>query len=122
MNIIDKLSDAVSQSVEQLGKKSSEIIEVNKLNLNISKREREIQGLYEELGRHVYQHLRGENYINVQDLDKYFDQINYLQNDIETLRRLVIKIQRIKYCSKCKEEFDEEIVYCPLCGKYIREQ
>lgn len=121
MSFMDKLSKAISQSMNEISKKSSEIIEINKMNMSISKREREIQELYEELGRHVYEHLQGGNYISKLDLESYISKIEFLKKDIQTLEKLVLSIQNIKHCPKCKVEFDEDIAYCPLCGKYIKD-
>ncbi|SNS07509.1 Dor1-like family protein [Anaerovirgula multivorans] len=121
MSFTNKLSKAISQSMNEISKKSSEIIEVNKMNLSINKREKEIQELYEELGRHVYEHLQGGNYINKLDLESYISRIEFLKRDIETLEKLVLSIQKIKHCPRCEVEFNEDISYCPLCGKYIKD-
>lgn len=121
MTFMDKLLETVHQSINNISKKSSEIIEVNKMNFSISKREGEIEELYEKLGRYVYKQLKGEHSINPIDLEGYISRIDFLKKDVETLEKLVLNIQNIKYCPRCKVEFDEDISYCPLCGKYIKE-
>ncbi|AKL94262.1 hypothetical protein CACET_c07520 [Clostridium aceticum] len=118
--MIDKLSDAVYQSMQQIGKKTSEILEVNKLNLSINKRKREIDELYEALGKYVYKYIQQYNNLTREDIDQYFNKIAFLQKDIETLEKLVLSVQNVLHCTHCKVEFDEEISYCPLCGRYIK--
>ncbi|AOY76190.1 hypothetical protein [Clostridium formicaceticum] len=120
MILIDKLSEAVYQSMHQIGKKTSEILEVNKLNLSVNKRKREIEELYEELGAYVYQYLRQYERLTREDVDQYVNKIAYLQKDIESLEKLILSVQNIQHCANCKVEFDEEISYCPLCGRYIK--
>ncbi|SDK15462.1 SIR2 family protein [Natronincola ferrireducens] len=122
MGFMDKLSDALSQSVEEIGKKSSEIIEVNKLSMNIGKKEREMEKLFLELGEYVYRNLQEYNYISRDNAEIYMHKIAYLEKEIDTLEKLALNIKKIRYCPRCKEEFDgEEVSYCPICGKYIRE-
>lgn len=121
MDLIEKLSDAVARSIEDFGKKSSEVIEVNKMRLTISKREREIEELYKKLGLHIYNHMQKYDSITKEEIGIYMEKIFHLQKNIEALEKLVVNILDIKYCPNCKVEFDEEISYCPLCGKYIRD-
>ncbi|WP_026477140.1 zinc ribbon domain-containing protein [Alkaliphilus transvaalensis] len=119
MSFIDKLSSSVSDTAKSLGKKSNELMEISKLNVSIRKREEEILKLFEELGQYVYGRLKRLNYISKSEAEATIIAIEKLEEEIKTLEKLILNIKKIKYCSDCEIEADDDARYCPTCGKYI---
>jgi hypothetical protein len=120
MDIMDKFSHKISQSARLLAQKSSDIVEINKLYMSIRKREEDILETYEEIGRYVYNQLRESNHIIKEELVSQMRKVDTLQNEVASLEKLIISIKNLKYCSACKEEYHEDVYYCPYCGKSLR--
>ncbi|MDR5659413.1 hypothetical protein RH915_07910 [Serpentinicella sp. ANB-PHB4] len=120
MRFMDKLSYTLAESVKSLSEKSSEVVEISKINLSIRKREKELEDLYIEIGRQVYNQMKNNQAFATTQLNQLVNKIASLENDIETLQKLVFKMQKINACDYCKETYDDDISYCPLCGKSLK--
>lgn len=119
MALLDKLSNTLSETTKILGEKSSEVVEINKLNLSIRKKQNEINEIYEKIGEYIYGKFKRVNFITKEELDPWLNEIDALEKHIESLDRIVRNIKSAKYCSNCEIELDKDINYCPLCGKYL---
>lgn len=119
MGFLDKLSSSVSETAKTLTKRSADLVEISKLNLSIRKREEEIQELYETLGQYVHARLKKMQYINREDVEEYLRKIEALETDIQVFDKMVLKMRNINFCDKCDIEMDDDVRYCPLCGKYL---
>lgn len=119
MSIIDKLSTSVSDTAKSLGKKSNDLMEISKLNISIRKREEEILRLFEELGQYAYGRLKRLSYISRNEVENMIKSIEKLEEEIKTLEKLILNIKKIKYCSNCEIEVEDDAKYCSLCGRYI---
>lgn len=119
MGFIDKLSSSVSETAKTLSKRSADLVEISKLNLSIRKREEEIRELYEALGQYIHARLKKMNYINREDIEDYLRRIEALETDIQVFDKMVLKMRNVNYCDICDIEMDDDVRYCPLCGKYL---
>ncbi|QUH24541.1 hypothetical protein [Serpentinicella alkaliphila] len=120
MSFVEKFSEAVSESVKMISSKSSNMVEISKMNLSIRKREKEIESLFMEIGEFIYNQMRGRGNISIEDIQGLLNRIDYLKNDVDTLEKLVFKMQDFRTCDYCKEVFERDVSYCPICGKYIK--
>lgn len=120
MSFVDKFSDVVSESMKVISNKSSSMVEISKMNLSIRKREKEIESLLLKIGELVYRQTKLKQSINSGEIDDLVNRIDYLHNEVETLEKLVFKMQDIRACDYCKEVFEKKVSYCPLCGKHIK--
>jgi len=120
LSFVEKLSNAVSESVKTISDKSSNMVEISKMNLSIRKREKEIESLLIEIGEYVYNQMKSKNTVTSDELRVLVKRIDFLQQDVETLEKMVFKLQDMRVCEYCKEVFEDNVAYCPLCGKYIR--
>lgn len=121
MSLVEKLSSAVLESAKTISSKSSNMVEISKMNLSIRKREKEIEKLFIEIGEYVYIQLQRKQIITAEEIQIQLKRIGYLQQDVDTLEKLLFKIQDIRACDYCKEVFDQSVSYCPFCGKNIKE-
>ncbi len=119
MGFLDKLSSSVSETAKTLSKRSADLVEISKLNLSIRKREEDIQELYEALGQYVHARLKKLQYINREDVEEYIRKIETLEADIQVFDKMVLKMRKVNYCDRCDIELDDDVKYCPLCGKYL---
>ena len=119
MSSLEKLSNILSETTKSLGKKSSEFIEISKLNLSAQQKQDQIHDKYEQIGQYVYSKLKRVNSISREELEPWINEINALERDMATLEKMALNIRNIKHCTYCKIELDDDVNYCPLCGKYL---
>jgi len=119
MSALEKLSNTLSETAKSLGKKSSEFIEISKLTLSAQKKQDKIHDKYEQIGQYVYSKLQRTNFITKEELQPWINEIDALERDIGTLEKMALNIRNIKHCTHCKIELDDDINYCPLCGKFL---
>jgi len=119
MKLSEKLSNILSETAKSLGQKSSEFVEISKLTLSAQKKQDQIQDKYEQIGQYVYSKLKRANSITKEELQPWINEINALERDIGTLEKMALNIRNIKQCTYCNAEFDDDVNYCPLCGKYL---
>lgn len=105
-----------------LGKKTTEttgkIARETKLKLKINENKGEIEDIYEEIGKKVYEkHVREEKVdINV-DLANECGIIDSLAKEIEDAKLEILKLNQKKLCSKCSAEIENGAMFCPKCGE-----
>ncbi len=120
MNLMDKLSNSVSGTAKSIGKKSTDLMEISKLNRSIRKREEDILKLFEEMGQYVYGRLKNLNYITKEEVASLVNKIKKMEEEIKTLDKLILDIKKINYCEGCEIEVEEDAKFCPLCGRNIK--
>ncbi|QUH20156.1 hypothetical protein [Alkaliphilus sp. B6464] len=119
MSLLEKLSNTLSETAKSLGKKSSEFVEISKLSLDAQRKQDKIQDKYEQIGKYVYSKLKRGSYITKEELEPWINEIDALEGDIEILEKMALNIRNIKHCTYCNIELDDDVNYCPLCGKYL---
>ncbi|WP_097028629.1 hypothetical protein [Clostridium peptidivorans] len=99
MDLKDKLTSSltkIAQSVEEganiIAKKSSDVVEISKLNFNISNEEKSIKNKYEEIGKIIF-----EKYKNSEIIDKDLEEhCKELDNSLTIIKELSNKISNLK--------------------------
>ncbi|KAB3529279.1 zinc ribbon domain-containing protein [Alkaliphilus serpentinus] len=120
MAFIDKISKSMSKTTQSISKLSSQMMEVSKLNMSIRKREEEIEEKLLELGHYVYSRFRKMNMVSRSEVVELIHNIEAMENEIESIEKLIRSIKNINYCSSCREEFEDDVRFCPLCGKMLK--
>lgn len=99
MDLKDKLSTSltkIAQSVEEgatiIAKKSSDVVEISKLNFNISNEEKNIKNKYEEIGKIIFGKYKNNEIID-KDLEECCKQ---LDNSLTIIKELSNKISNLK--------------------------
>jgi ribosomal protein L40E len=118
MEWFDTIKGTVKKTAGKAYEKSSEIVEVTKINFKISEAQTKIEKDFEEIGRIVYgMYKDGENVSeDLKDVcalidDKFFE--------IETLNNQIEEIKQIKICKSCKSKNNQEAKFCSNCGVKI---
>ena len=96
MSFLDKLSNSVSDTAKNLGKKSTDLMEVSKLKASIRKREEEIINLLEEMGQYVYSRLKRLNYVSREELEPLVSTLEKLEAELKNLEKLILDIKQVK--------------------------
>lgn len=99
MDLKDKLSSSltkIAQTVEEgatiIAKKSSDVVEISRLNFNISNEEKNIKNKYEEIGKIIFEKYKNNEIID-KDLEEHCKE---LDNSLIIVKELSDKISSLK--------------------------
>lgn len=115
MDHFNKIAKTVSEGASNAAKKSSEMVEITKLNLTIQSQQDKIKGIKAELGDKIY-----EKFVNGAIMDEDVVALCYSIKEIEeNIKQINVKIgllKNSKICSSCGEEITSNSAFCPKCG------
>ena len=85
--------------------------------MKINENKSDINGLYKEIGRKIYEkHVREENIDIKTELEEECTKIDVLSAEIETCLKSILEIKNKKQCEQCHAEIDLNNNFCPKCG------
>lgn len=115
MTVFENFTKKVTETAKAAAKKSSELVEVTKLNMSIGTEENKIEKAYAEIGKLVYKaYSEGEN---VGDTFKeYCEKIEASEEAIKGCKQKILELKNIKVCPSCGVELEMDILFCPKCG------
>ncbi len=119
MRFLDKFTNTASNSAKTISERTSNFIEVGKLNMKRRRIEDEIIEKYEEIGKYVCVKFKKSDNVSREELYQQLKQIERIEGRIESLEKNMIEVKKTKYCRECDIELDDETRYCPICGKSI---
>lgn len=119
MKKINQISKVVGKTATEtyntVADKSGKAIEDAKLKLAIAEKEDEIEAIYKEMGKTVY-----DSYKAGEDVGKAFTKdsksIDKKLFEIEDMNKKILFNKSLRVCDKCKEVISLESTYCPTCG------
>lgn len=118
MEFFDKLGKKASEAYKITADKTGKIAKETKLKIKMNELKSEVNEIYEEIGRKVYEkHVREENISIKKDLESECTRIDVLSDEIEELLQQCLNLKDKKQCPKCYKEIDREYNFCPNCGE-----
>lgn len=115
MAFLENLGKKVGGAAQAVTKKSSEIVEVTKLNVNVNSEEDKIQKLYTQIGKTVYENFRQTG--NAPDsIKETCEQIKAHEENIRALKEKIAEVKGIKTCINCGAEMEITQLFCSKCG------
>lgn len=111
MGFLDKVKGAAQDAKD----KTNEIIEVNKVNKQISQQEAMIAETYTLMGKEIFSDFMAGNDIS-DELKEKCQGIVDAKESVAELKKQILIIKNIKVCPSCKTEMTLEISFCPKCG------
>lgn len=118
MAFFDNLSKKVGEVAQTAAKKSGDLVEITKLNMNVSSEEDKIQKLYTKMGKAVYEMFCSDD--DVQEVFKEdCEAIKVHEQAIEDLRAKIREIKKTSTCSACGAEVNNASAFCPKCGAKV---
>ena len=117
MDFFDKLGKKASEAYKITADKTGKIAKEAKLRMKISELKSQINDIYEEIGKKVYEnHVREEK----EDLNKSLEdeciRIDVLSDEIEDKLKQCLELKDKKQCPNCYKEIDKNMKFCPECG------
>ncbi|MGE5613946.1 MAG: zinc-ribbon domain-containing protein [Bacillota bacterium] len=115
MAFFEDLGKKVGKAAQAAAKKSSELVEITKLNANIGSETDKIQRLYNQIGKLVY-----EKYAETGEADENVMtacvEIAEHEKNIKELKKKIAEIKGLKQCVNCGAEMENSQVFCSKCG------
>lgn len=117
MDFLNKLTKKAKETYGAASKKTGEIAKEAKLKMKMNENKAEINDLYQEIGKKVYEKhvLSGEIDIKI-DLEEECTKIDILSAEIETCLNQIRELKDKKQCPKCFNEIDLDAKFCNHCG------
>jgi ribosomal protein L40E len=115
MAFFEHLGKKVSEAAQVAAKKSSELVEVTKLNSNINSEENKIKELYQQIGKNVYEKFVGGEDVFAEANDTCLE-IKSKEEIIAGLKQKILEIRNIKLCEQCGAELSRDTAFCSKCG------
>lgn len=118
MDIMDKIGKTATSTCKITVNKTSNIAKRTKLRMYINECKSEIEDVYAEIGKKVYEkHVREED-INIKDdLRRECRKIDVLSKEIENSIENILRLKDMKKCPECYSEIMSYYNFCPVCGK-----
>lgn len=117
MDFFDKLGKKATQTYKDATEKTGKLAKEAKLKMLISDDKSQIEEIYAEIGKKVYQkHIREENIDIKEELLEECSKIDVLSDEIETARMDILQLKDKKQCKNCFYEIEKEDNYCSHCG------
>lgn len=117
MGFFDNLGKKASAAYDATAEKTGKIAKEAKLKMKINENKSDINDIYKEIGRKVYEkHVREENIDIKTELEEECTKIDVLSAEIETCLKSILELKEKKQCEKCHAEIDLDSTFCPKCG------
>ena len=105
----------LGKAAQAAAKKSGELVEVTKLNVNINSEEDKIQKLYTQIGKSVYERYSASGEVS-DDIRETCEAITVHEQNIKGLRDKIAEVKGTKQCIGCGAEMEKTQVFCSKCG------
>ena len=117
MGFFDDLGKKASKAYDVTAEKTGKLAKEAKFRMKINENKSDINDLYKEIGRKVYEkHVREENIDIKTELEEECTKIDVLSAEIETCLKSILELKDKSQCEKCHAEIDLSNEFCPKCG------
>lgn len=117
MEFFDKLGKKASEAYKMTADKTGKIAKETKMKFKIGELKSQINEIYEEIGKKVYEsHVKKEEISIQNDLEEQCTKIDVLSDEIESLLKQCLELKDKKQCQKCFKEIEKDAKFCPSCG------
>ena len=117
MDFFNKLTKKAKETYAGASKKTGELAKEAKLRMKMNENKSEINDLYQEIGKKVYEkHVLDEEIRIKIDLEEECTKIDILSAEIETCLNQIRALKDKKQCPKCFNEIDLDANFCNHCG------
>lgn len=117
MEFFDKLGKKASEAYKITADKTGKIAKETKMKFRIGELRSQINDIYEEIGKKVYEsHVKKEEISIQNNLEEECTKIDVLSDEIESLLKQCLELKDKKQCPKCFKEIEKDAKFCPSCG------
>lgn len=115
MDFIKDVTRKVASTAKVAVKKSSELVEITKLNINIGAEKDKISKIYTQIGKSVY-----DSFEKGEELPANYkvlcENVLSIKENIKKMKQQILQLKNIKICPSCTAELELDVAYCSRCG------
>lgn len=116
MEFFDKIGKKASEAYKLTADKTGKIAKETKLKIKMSELKSQINDIYEEIGKEIYEkHVRKQDIRN-SDVEELCTKIDVISDEIENLLQECLELKDKKQCIKCYTQIEKQDKYCRECG------
>lgn len=115
MDVAENVVKATKESANNVAKKSNDILEISKLNLNIASEKSKVEEAYYEIGKSIYLKYSKNIYIDPEVVD-ICKSIRETEFRIAVMEDRISDLKNLCKCDNCGESLKENSNFCPNCG------
>lgn len=117
MEFFDKLGKKASEAYKVTADKTGKLAKEAKLRMKMGELKSEINDIYEEIGKKVYEnHVREEKNDISNELEEQCTKIDCLSDEIDSILKECLELKDKRQCPNCYAEIDKDVKFCPECG------
>lgn len=117
MEFFDKIGQKASQTYKVTAEKTGKLAREAKLRIKMNEDKVEINDLYKQIGKKVYEKHIIDDVINIkEELEEECTKIDVLSQEIENMLKEILSLKDKKQCPSCFEQIDKDAQYCSKCG------
>lgn len=117
MEFFDKLGQKASEAYKVTADKTGKLAKEAKLRMKIGELKSQINEIYKEIGKKVYEkHIREKKICIKEILEEECTKIDVLSAEIDSDLKQCLELKDKKQCQKCFKEIDKDVKFCPDCG------
>lgn len=113
MAFFEKFGEKLTSAGKDVARKTKELADTAKLNMQISNEEDNIKSKYLEIGKLYYELFSSSP---DEKFSEFCSSISESKNKIDTLKVQILEIKGVKKCSKCGAEIAYTATFCSACG------
>lgn len=110
-----KVGDTATNAYNTVADKSGKLIEETKMKVSISDKEADIEEIYEEMGKAIYDSFKAGEDVG-KDYAKECKKIDKLNDEIAELNKKILFNKGFRKCEKCGETISTDAKFCTECG------
>jgi chromosome segregation ATPase len=115
------LGEKARDVTKEVTKRPSELLEITRLKIELSKLEKEKENNLNGIGTLVYQKYQGKENLD-QEIERLCQQTKALEEEKAKIEEKINSFQpRTLICPDCKWELPAGVNYCSFCGKQAKE-
>lgn len=117
MEFFDKLGKKASEAYKVTADKTGKLAKEAKLRMKMGELKSEINNIYEEIGKKVYEnHVREEKNDIFNELEEQCTKIDCLSDEIDSILKECLELKDKRQCPNCYAEIEKDVKFCPECG------
>ena len=114
-DFFEELSDTITRTTKDLGKKAGQIYETQKLRSKIASEEQMVQKLKADIGNVIFEKYKEGAEIE-ESLRGFCEEIQQHMDIIAGYKDCAAELKGRKLCPACGKAVDRSVSFCPFCG------
>lgn len=114
-DFFDELSDTITRTTKDLGKKAGQLYETQKIRSKISSEEQMVQKLKADIGNVIFEKYKEGAEVD-EALKGFCEEIQQHLDIIAGYKDSAAELKGQKICPACGKHVDRSVSFCPFCG------